>query len=219
MNPGGLLVDERGRYHLVDTEVGRNESRPNPAMFLPMDMPWVVDNALNDPADYAPAVTAFRAAFAKAEADGSLMALLRRAGLTDREARRDLALLKGNVSRFDEVLAADLLVANRAFLKRAKEWGLDEAQARALSDFNRALLTLEGGVAERRALAMRDAARAALLKAGEVTHTSYVLGPREWAGLLRSEAARANLAAAAADPAAHLPNRDGARTMLKAVGQ
>ncbi|TPW17795.1 MAG: hypothetical protein FD126_3576, partial [Elusimicrobia bacterium] len=177
MNPGGLLVDEAGRYTLLDTEQGRYESHPSPNLFVPVDMPWVVNEALNEPADYASAVAAFRSAFAKAEADGSLSALLQKAGLTRSEAKRDLELIKGNVSRLDEVLAADLHVANRTFLKGAKEWGLDDAQARALSGVNRALLALEGGLAERRAVAMRDAARAALSRAGELTHRNYVLGP------------------------------------------
>ena len=219
MNPGGLLVDDAGRYTLLDTEQGRYEVRPNPALYVPLDMPWVVNEALNEPADYAPAVTAFRAAFAKAEADGSLLALLQKAGLTRSEAKRDLELIKGNVSRFDEVLAADLLVANRTFLKGAKEWGLGDAQARALSDLNRALLALEGGLAERRALAMRDAAREALSRAGELTHRNYVLGPREWGALLRSETARVHLAALHADESAHLPKRDGARALLAALTQ
>ncbi|MBI3297669.1 MAG: hypothetical protein HYZ75_05865 [Elusimicrobia bacterium] len=215
LNPGALLLDDQGRYSLIDTELARHESKPNKALITTADMPWLEDRYLNDAADFRPAMAAFEKAFAKLDAGGGLDALLAKAGLTASEVKRDAALIRGNVARFDAVLEADLYVANSLFMKKGGYDKLSEKQLRALSAFNRALLSKDGSAAEARARTMRALAEDALSVNKEMPLYHFPILASNLRRLTSSESARAHLRAVTEDGEALPAAREAAAAVLE----
>lgn len=202
MNPQGLLIDGAARYHLIDTESGRHETRGVPDLLTTADMPWLSRHHLNDMDDFLPALAAFRTALQEAAAAaGELGRMLLLAGVRPRRAAQDLELLRRNVARMEEVLAADVHSANRLFWREVERLGLDAAGVAIVSQINRRLTGLPEGPERRRAAAQRDLIRG-LAGTGDLFN-DHALWPKELAFVLRRfPGARALPAGGAAGPEA-----------------
>lgn len=191
---GGAAVDVGWeRSVLIDFERARDDM-PSHAHAPIAERPWISLDYVNDYADYAAAVSLWKAEFAKPATQAKLLELLGAAGVSVGQAKKDLALFRHNVQHMEERLKSDIFLANQRFLKNAASYKLDEREARVLGEINRvAQRSPESGAA-------RDVVR--WLIAPEGLRGSFTLRPAELRALKRlnsfSAERRAELSRAAA---------------------
>ncbi len=185
-NEDGLFEGKDGKTLVNDFEKALTPLREDMRAGALSDPPLHLSAAyLNDYADYAPAVEAWRRALAARQEE--LARLMRKSGMTGREARRALALLNRNAELMEGQLKKDLARENLQFVREAERAGLTPRQIEALSGVNRAASSGDPS--------MRDAVRRYIRERGRQARrwtlwpeTSPGLSPAEWADYLESRA-------------------------------
>ncbi|MFH2201856.1 MAG: hypothetical protein ABIJ96_01960 [Elusimicrobiota bacterium] len=192
MNWLGVLVDQTGRYRIIDTEQARRRAVPNPSLIGAFDMPWVSGEFLNRP-EMFDAVAAFREVFERPDTDDVLRRLLAKAGLGKSDAQQYIGLIRENVKDMTAVLKNDMTVSNRSFLERAAQGGLQEAGAELLSGINESLHTAHDPGRRLIAMTQRELIRMLNRSLGGPVSRSFLLEPAELAFLLTRQTVGASL--------------------------
>lgn len=149
MNFNGFLSVDWKRTVVSDFQKAFLESRPNwrPDRQSNLSvLPYVTSAHLNDYADYALAVSKWRASW-EGRTRERLRKRLSHLGLSLEETERRIQIVDENTRLMEDTLKSDIALANRLFTRNAADAGLDETQTKALSEINRsAMASPEGGI-------------------------------------------------------------------------